>query len=159
MKRVNAIWNSPLYQEAAESISVMEKDRIFCGHGVQHCLDVARIAWIWNLERDAGFSREIVYAAALLHDMGRAAEYQQGIPHHEASAELASQLLPECGFSKEEQELILSAIRQHRSADGRQEGLAALLYQADKASRCCFACEARKACKWSREKMNLEMDY
>lgn len=47
-----------------------KKDRIFCGHDMGHLLDVARLAWIFNLEANQEISKERIYAAALLHDIG-----------------------------------------------------------------------------------------
>ena len=49
MERVNQIRNHPLYQEHMQKILKLEQDRIFCGHGPEHLLDVARLAWIMNL--------------------------------------------------------------------------------------------------------------
>ena len=101
---------------------------------------------------------EIIYAAALLHDIGRPAEYERGIPHDEAGAEMAEELLTQCGFSREETEEICSAILSHRKNAGAETTLGRLLRQADKASRCCFSCNAKKECKWPEEKMNLKVD-
>lgn len=38
---------------------------------MEHFLDVARLMYIYNLEDQAGFSKEMIYAAGLLHDIGR----------------------------------------------------------------------------------------
>ena len=100
MTRVDAVWNHPVYQERYRALQRAERDRAFCGHDLQHFLDVARIAWTVLLERgvaaphadvipeddaaDGGamvvdaaadahcpkVARDVVYAAALLHDMG-----------------------------------------------------------------------------------------
>ena len=43
----------------------------------------------------------MIYAAALLHDMGRVRQYRDGTEHHEESARIAARILPECGFSEE----------------------------------------------------------
>ena len=37
-----------------------EKSRIFCKHDLQHSLDVARIAYILNLEADLKIEKEII---------------------------------------------------------------------------------------------------
>ena len=168
MERVNKIWNHPLYQEQVRLIHQSEKDRIFCNHTLEHFLDVARLSWIYNLEEGSGIGRELIYAAALLHDIGRYRQLAEGIPHQQAGAALAGIILPQCGFSQEETAEIISAIREHRSApstqtlsgssgkpDGSLGKLAAYLYRADKQSRCCFACPSRAACNWNEEKMNL----
>ena len=75
MDRINAIWNHPLYQQNLSELLNLESDRIFCRHTPEHFLDVARLTWIYILEERLDFSREIVYSAALLHDIGRARQY------------------------------------------------------------------------------------
>ena len=160
MNRVNAVWKHPLYQEAYEKIQELENGRRFCGHSAEHFLSVARLAWIRNLEDQAGLDREAVYAAALLHDIGRHRQYLEGIPHHEASAELAARILPDCGFRAEETEQILEAIRGHRSPEVKTEkSLRGYIYQADKLSRNCLACAAEPECDWPEEKKNREITY
>ena len=179
MKRVNQIWNHPLYQENFRLLLAQEADRKFCRHGLDHCLDVARLICLYEWEAGRKPDRELIYGAALLHDLGRAVEYRDGTPHEEAGQRLAAQILPDCGYSSEEQEQILEAIGSHRSSHwnqgGSQEtsrsrgqnatndrgqapvsglGLSALLARADKEARCCFACPAEAECKWSEDKKN-----
>ena len=67
-----------------EHLAEYEKNRIFCRHGMDHLMDVARIAYIENLEKNCGISKEIIYGAALLHDIGRYLQYTEGIPHERA---------------------------------------------------------------------------
>ena len=74
---------------------------------------MARIAYIENLENGLGLAKEEIYAAALLHDIGRHLQYTKGIPHEQASAMEAEGILKDCGFAKEERERILGAILQH----------------------------------------------
>ena len=120
-----------------------------------HFLDVARIAQLLNLEEAVGLSKEMIYAAALLHDIGRHLQYREGTPHEQASALLAPQILKECGFTESESAEILEAIRQHRNAGIREErNLSGLIYRADKLSRSCFACPAEPQCDWKNEKKN-----
>lgn len=160
MERVNRIWEHPLYRRAYEQIQTCERNREFCGHCAEHFLSVARLMWIYNLEDGTGLSRECVYGAALLHDIGRHLQYLQGIPHQEASAELAEKILPDCGFTPEETKEILEAVRAHRLPKIREEkSLRGYLYRADKQSRLCLACPAEPACDWPEEKKNLKIDY
>lgn len=160
MERVNQIWRHPLYRQAYEQIQELEKDREFCGHSAEHFLAVARLIWIYNLEDGTGLSRECVYGAALLHDIGRHLQYLRKIPHHEASAALAAEILRDCSFSEVEMREILGAILSHRSPEIREEkSLRGYLYRADKQSRNCFACPAETDCDWPAEKKNLEIDY
>ena len=83
MERVNKIWRHPVWKQHMEHLAEYEKNRIFCRHGIDHLMDVARIAYIENLEKNCGISKEIIYGAALLHDIGRYLQYTEGIPTKE----------------------------------------------------------------------------
>ena len=161
MRRVNALIRHPLYQEYYRRLEEREKDRIFCRHQMPHLLDVARIAYIRDLEQGLGIGRELIYAAAVLHDIGKVCQYEEKIPHEAAGAQIAEQILgdlPEDSrFSAEETEMLLTAVRGHRRLRRDAEPLERLIYEADKASRTCFACPAESACDWSPEKKNREL--
>lgn len=158
MERINRILISDLYQEYLEKNNQAEASRRFCHHNMGHFLDVARIAMILNIEEGYGQGQEIIYAAALLHDIGRWVQYENGMPHDEASLRLAPEILLSCGFSEEESDRILTAIKDHRNAGIREEkSLSGLLYRADKLSRPCFACEMEKECNWKSDKKNLKL--
>lgn len=160
MKRIDQILSHPVFREQFALLQEAEKDRIFCRHTMEHFLDVARLMYIYTLEDQAGFSKEMLYAAGLLHDIGRYEQMEQGTPHHLAGARLAEIILTDCGFSPEEQEPILAAIRSHRVKDTAETPLfSRYLYRADKQSRNCFSCPARAACNWPEEKMNLAIRY
>ncbi len=156
MERVDRIWRHPRYQECVRRIQDLEKERIFCRHTPEHFLTVARLTWMLALEAGISLEKELVYGAALLHDIGRHLQYEKGIPHEEASARIAEGILEDCGFSQEEMREILTAIRGHRTW---QEGtdFSALLYQGDKLSRSCFCCPVEAECNWPGEKKNLSI--
>lgn len=154
MDRIQRIFEHPVYRKNFNGIQKAEKDRKFCRHDLQHFLDVARISRIYNLEDGGGLSEEVIYAAALLHDIGRYAEITCGTPHDAAGAELAEEILTDCGFAAGDIAMIKAAIAGHRNKDKCGEKLAVYLYRADKQSRCCFACSAADECKWSDEKKN-----
>ena len=160
-KRLTFIQNHPLYLSAARRLQDLEETRVFCRHQMNHLLDVARIAYILNLEMKLGISRDLIYAAALLHDIGKGRQYEEGIPHETASADLAEQILADMpaklAFTSEEQQQILTAIRGHRRLRCDAEPLEALLYKSDKMSRACFACPAESQCNWSNDKKNMEI--
>ena len=158
MERVQKIWEHPLYQQCLASIRRLEENREFCRHTPEHFLDVARLTWILCQEEQIDVPRPIVYAAGLLHDIGRFRQYQEGIPHDEASAALARQILPECGFDARETEQIVEMILAHRH-EGNPTLLYALFYRADKLSRSCFLCASRDRCNWPEEKKNLTIRY
>ncbi|MCD8076935.1 MAG: HD domain-containing protein [Lachnospiraceae bacterium] len=158
MERVNRIWRHPLYQEAFTALQEAEQDRRFCRHTLTHFLDVARLMQIESLETGTEIPREMIYGAALLHDIGRAEELTEGTPHHLAGARLAERILPDCGYTAAETVRIREAILCHRT-EGTENAdpLAVLLHKADKASRNCFACLAAADCYWPEEKRNLEI--
>ncbi len=161
MPRVDAIWASALYQENLKRLVELECDRAYCRHGLEHLLDVARIMWIRCLEEGLGLDREIVYAAALLHDIGKAEQYVRGIPHDAAGERIARAVLEglprESGFSRREIDEICAAIAGHRRARTGAATLERLLFDADKVSRACFACAAADTCNWSDSKKNLSI--
>ena len=161
MDRVNAIWKHPLYQKYYARIEELEQNRVFCRHQMPHLLDVARIAYIRNLEDDMGFAKDVVYAAAVLHDIGKALQYEARIPHELAGVDIAEQILAdlpaEAAYTTDEKRMILTAIKGHRRLREDPEPLEKLLYESDKASRMCFACPTDAQCDWSREKKNMEI--
>ncbi len=158
MVRVNQIWKHPLYQTELHKLQLLEADREFCRHTPEHFLDVARLAYIRALEENYPVSKELIYCTALLHDIGRARQYEDGTPHDEAGAVIAGQILKELGFSPEEIQAIVSAIRGHR-AETNQTILGQLIYRADKKSRNCFSCKAEPECYWSSAKKNMTIQY
>ena len=161
MKKVNAILAHPLYRECYARLEELEKDRIFCRHQMTHLLDVARIAYISNMEQGLGIEKEVIYAAALLHDIGKYVQYEDGTPHEQSGEKIASEILGSLSekdaFSDEENRMILTAIRGHRRRREGAEVLEKLLYTSDKASRMCFSCPAEGECDWSTEKKNMEL--
>jgi len=159
LERVNKVLNHPLFCGEFSKINELEKDRVFCRHGMNHLADVARIAYILYLESDCGtkYPKELFYTAALLHDLGRARQDIDGTPHERESARLAEVILPECGFDSAESELILDAILSHRTATGEKPGFAGFIYRADKLSRHCVSCAAEADCDW--ELKNLRFEY
>lgn len=160
MERIDKILKHDLFIRNLKENETAEADRRFCRHNMAHFLDVARIGWILNLEEGLGLSREVIYAAALLHDIGRHRQRAEGIPHEEASAEAAPAILRDCGFDREETDIITDAILNHRNRDVASEpNLRGVLYRADKASRACFACGAEGACNWKDDRKNLRISY
>ena len=148
MNRVNAILQHKLFVESLKKIADAEAERIFCKHDIEHFAAVARIAYAMCLEEGCEVSKDIVYAAALLHDIGRWRQYLDGTPHEEESNRIASIILPECGYTKSEVDLISYAILEHRMQNGEKADFAGCLYRADKISRLCFVCPAISQCNW-----------
>lgn len=164
MDRVTKIISNELYKESQKAIDTYEKERKFCRHDFNHYLDTARIAYIISLEEEYNFSKEIIYATALLHDIGRIDEYKMGISHDVASAKKAKIILEQCDYENSEIELICKAIKNHREYKNKysidkEMTLSELLYKADKLSRCCYNCNAYLECKWSDEVKNNIIKY
>ena len=155
MKRINDILEHPTFKEHLNRINDAELDRIYCLHGIEHLLDVARIGYIINMEQGLGFDKEIIYAMALLHDIGRNMEYDTGISHHEVGRNIACEILQDVGFDNHECEMICDAIRNHKELSTEDDkSLNYLLYKADKLSRNCFSCKAYESCYWTEDKKN-----
>lgn len=156
MQRVEIILRSSIYQDYVEQIRRREETRRFCRHERNHFWETARTAYILYLSGEVACPelepfapeavKEMIYAAAFLHDIGRFLEYDDPSKDHaEESAVLARPLLVEAGFSNAEIPLILKAIAHHRLKHG--EGFDLLMYRADKESRPCYDCPALGACK------------
>lgn len=172
MERVNRILNHSLFQEYLTKNKQAEESRRFCRHDMGHFLDVARLAMIFHLQgrvfSDCGpvsgdkmeVQEELIYAAALLHDIGRWKQYEDGTPHEKVSASLAPEILSDCGFTEKETAQIVGAIAAHRNeAIKEEQSLRGILYRADKMSRSCFCCETERECSWKGSKKNLELRY
>lgn len=114
---------------------------------------MARILTIYTLEEGLEIPRDLIYTTALLHDIGRCLEHENGTPHDQASVEIATELLAVTDFSKAEQEMILTAIEGHRKANNA-DLFSELFYRADKTSRLCFRCPAKPLCNWPEERKN-----
>ena len=160
MDRIDKIVSHALFIKCLEENRSAEEDRIFCRHDMAHFLDVARIGTIIAMEEGLNIDRELIYGAALLHDIGKHRQYRSGVPHEQASAEIAPSILSDCGFTKEETAVITEAILAHRdSASALEKNLRGVLYRADKLSRPCFSCSASGECSWQESKKNLKINY
>ena len=153
MQRIRPILQDREFLALLKEIEYLERDRIYCRHGLPHLLDTARIAAILAADRKADCPRDVIYAAALLHDIGRAAQYQQNVPHAQAGAEIAARILQRTEFTQDEQAEILTAIGGHQS-DAAENSLTQLIHEADHRCRMCFACAAQDTCKWTMEERN-----
>ncbi len=154
LSRVQKIISHRLFVTNLESLNDLEAERIWCHHDIEHLLSVARIMWIDNLEQKKGYLKDVIYATGLLHDIGRALEYQEGETHEIAGVRVAEKILNDAGFTQNEQETILEAIGKHRMPPkaGQLNSLSDLLYRADKISRNCYFCKAADTCSWEDKK-------
>lgn len=157
--RINMILKNKKFIEYCRKNDGHESNRKFCRHNIQHFFDVARVAYILNLELGLGFEKDIVYGAGLLHDIGRWQQYEKGIPHEEASAKLSAEILKDCGYSNHEADTIMSAVLTHRRELKEDGSLNYIICHADKKSRNCFFCSAASECRREKEKRNKEIIY
>ncbi|MBC7236313.1 MAG: HD domain-containing protein [Chloroflexi bacterium] len=99
-------------------------------HGFDHVLRVWRLAE--RIGREEGADLEILKAAALLHDVGRAEELRTGADHAEIGARKAIEILR--GHSREKVNAVAQAIREHRfrTAQSPTSLEAKVLFDADK---------------------------
>jgi HD superfamily phosphodiesterase len=157
MDRFNYILNDEKYIYYLNRNNNFEKGRKFCKHNLSHFLDVARIAQVINLEENLNFQKEIIYTTAILHDIGKSFQYENGTPHEIASWEISREFLEIYKFNEDEIETIKKGILGHR--DKKSEGFSALMYRSDKLSRLCANCNAKDECNWNDEKKNMKIYY
>lgn len=158
LKNTNIVLNSDFIQNSLDNLKKLEDDRIYCRHNLTHFFDVARICYILCLENNIKINKDVIYTTAILHDLGREQQIKNNIPHEEASYNLALKSFEFTDFTTEEQELILSAIKHHRTKMDDMS-FPAIFAKADKLSRDCFNCKAYDECYWSIEKKNNEIKY
>ncbi|WP_462332051.1 HD domain-containing protein [Schwartzia sp. (in: firmicutes)] len=155
---VEQILRHPLFRENMQKCFELEKERTFCHHDMVHALNVARICYILVLEERLPYRRELVYSAALLHDIGRTAQYTTGESHHAAGARLAGIILKDCGAADEDILLIQQIIKEHCShisaaeaekwKTNKPKNLLEAFDLADFWSRSCGDCAVREECYW-----------
>ncbi|AIY84463.1 HD domain-containing protein [Clostridium baratii] len=158
MDKINEILQNNIFKANMIKLEKLEENREFCRHGINHSLDVARIAYIMTLEKELAYSKEIIYAVALLHDIGRVMQYEKGISHHEGSVILAEEILKNTSYDDEEIIIIIDAIKNHRNKENASE-FNKLIFKSDKLSRNCFMCKSYDECYWDSNKKNNIINY
>lgn len=159
MVRVDRLIRDPEYCQYIDENHCREVNRRYCRHDLQHMIDVARITYLLFLEAgdlnpfmeqcelvQLTTAREIIYAAGLLHDIGRWQEYDTHEDHAIIGARLAPALLHRAGFTDAEVEVICRAVKEHRRAGDGAGILGSHLSRADDLSRLCVRCLAREDC-------------
>ena len=159
IKRVNRILSNPLFMQYMEINQAAEAGSAFCKHDVSHMLDVARIAQLYNIKKRLGFSIELIYAAALLHDITKGLQIMEGVPHNESAIAPSTKILQDAEFCTDEVECVIAAILNHRKGPKKSTKFYAfsrLIYKADKLSRNCFLCKCT-SCDWSHKNSKLKV--
>lgn len=146
------------YQKLVSLLSALEKERVFCRHDMEHFLNVARICCLICEKKKISFNPDIIYSAALLHDIGRTVEYTGGESHHIAGKSISERILKKTGCSEEFRQTVIELIVDHRKYDTEDLSLKSIFSLADKKSRLCFMCEARSECYWPDEKKNMNIE-
>lgn len=157
MNRFEKLQQDPMFVQLLNEIEAAEENRPFCRHGLPHLLDTARIAWIDALENSLPLDKSIVYAAALLHDLGRAPRYAGKGDHDTAALDDCRDMLSRSGYASDEIAAILAAVAAHgdkHTPDSHLPLLSALLRRADGASRNCWHCPAADECNWTAQRRN-----
>ncbi|MFZ5646096.1 MAG: HD domain-containing protein [Bacillota bacterium] len=158
LKRIELIKEDPFYLECLSLNGDRERDRLFCRHDYKHMLLVSQISCkiINEISSLDGLAREVnggamealevIYAAGLLHDIGRWRQYDTGVDHALVGSGMAVPLLERAGFAKREIEIVTRAIREHRKAGPGSSYLGRVICLADDLSRSCNSCGARFEC-------------
>lgn len=146
------------YQKLLLLLSDFEKDRVFCRHDMEHFLNVARICCLLCEKKKMCVNTDIIYSAALLHDIGRTVEYASGESHHIAGKSISERILERTGCSDEFRQTVIGLIADHREYDLKDSSLKSIFSLADKKSRLCFMCDARNECYWPDEKKNMDIE-
>jgi uncharacterized protein len=176
MDRVNAIICNQEYQDWIIANNQAEYGSEYCRHGLEHAFDVARIAYeLWLDHQGNPVAKDIVYAAALLHDIGYWSKFEdlhvdecdchehgdecdcggeQETPF-QVAASLSEEILAEAGYHPAVIGEIIKAIRQ-MDTDSK-EGLSVILRRANELSRPCFLCPIQASC--DREPKNTRLEY
>ncbi len=165
LKRVELLINDSLYRQYMNYNLEEEREPKFCQHDFSHHLDVARIAYILVLEhndlnyfiKENGLSgklaaKEVIYAAGMLHDIGKWKEYREGIDHASYGARIARDILARAFFNPNEVEIICRAIYEHRNISRDMSFLGERLHRADNLSRICSECPDRSQCPKAKYK-------
>jgi uncharacterized protein len=87
-----------------------------------------------HMGNEEGADLEVLFAAALLHDISRDEADRSGVCHADLSAEMALPILEKYGFPKEKHDAVIQCVKTHRfRGDAKPESLEAkILFDADK---------------------------
>ncbi|MHB1393541.1 MAG: HD domain-containing protein [Clostridia bacterium] len=159
MEIVDKILKHPKFSKYLKLNAKAEKKRKFCRHDLQHAVDVARVACIIALENKFDLSKDMIYAAALLHDIAKWKQYNEKVDHAMEGAVLAKEILKDTGMNVQEAELILDAIRSHRTIGENNSPLSMVLYTGDKACRLCIQCGMIDECNRFEDGKQPDFQY
>ena len=168
MKYTEKLLQNPGFRKIQAEIRQWEITRIYCHHELAHSMDVARMAWIYFLEdcqKEHLFlepmqleeKKDFIYVCALLHDIGRAKQYETGVHHSVGGQALAECLLLAIGAPETWKDPVLHIVAGHHACgrtDESERQIAGYIDRADHDCRPCFLCEGRDTCKWGQKEQN-----
>ena len=122
-------------------------------------------------KRRSADDQDRIYVTGLLHDIGRAAQYETGEHHASAGKRIAQRILESIGYPKRWTRETLWIVERHTGrtyrnriteegeenadiADSYSRQIASCIARADHFSRNCFCCKAADTCKWKDEERN-----
>lgn len=97
----NTIIRHRIFKKCYNEIAKEETNRIFADM-IWVIFRCGQIDDDFNVKEDLKISDDMIYATALLHDIGRHIQYRQGIGHEISSAQIAPLILDDCDFTVEE---------------------------------------------------------
>ena len=107
--------------------------------------------------------KDELYVCALLHDIGRSAQYETGIHHSETGLIIAKEILTDVQCPQEWVDEILNVLAGHHGRSKKPKAsemdLAYYIGKADHDCRLCFFCEAKDSCKWGLEDRNTTVEW
>ena len=136
MKRIELLINDALYRQYMKYNLEEEMEPKFCQHDFGHHLDVARIAYILVLEhndlnyfiKECGLSgrlaaKEVIYAAGLLHDIGKSVDHEMEGTHVQIGVDLCRKY--------KEPPVVINAVEAHHGDVEFQSLIACIVQAAD----------------------------
>lgn len=146
------------YRQALRALEDQEADRIYCKHNLDHFLDVARVTMLVCADFDIPADKDVVYLAALMHDLGRLDKGQAD--HPVASAQLADQWLEAIDFPADRRPEVIRLIEGHGwRGPAVPSNLLEAFSLADSLSRPCYQCPATDSCHWPADRKNAYPRY
>ena len=107
--------------------------------------------------------KDELYVCALLHDIGRSAQYETGIHHSETGLIIAKEILTDVQCPQEWVNEILNVLAGHHGRSKKPKAsemdLGYYIGKADHDCRLCFFCEAKDSCKWGLEDRNTTVEW
>lgn len=159
LKRISLVVKDEKFLSLIKKIEQDEKNRKFCKHDFKHLVKTAEICYTLSYEYNLNIKKDIIYATSLMHDLGRAVEYETGISHEEYSSGFAKEILSRCNFRNDEIKQICDVINSHRTKISNLNTFSNIFYMADKFSRNCPECSAYDECYWSEEDKSHTTKY